>query len=224
MNNTFHNTGLTPDNSASSTINMLNSVINEQTTALRILNEEMSKMMARIRELEDMQAAHLTNKTPRIEMKVVHVEEQKKKQDVAPGPKILIYGITKMRRVEMLDIIQNRLLNSYNIHVKKGDVVFMTADNKDTLKNESPVNNLKSGNYDYMIVGPQPHSIKGKNLKHTWTQFLSYRKIDTTVFEGYKKPISKEDLLRICDKIGKDLFRPVLPGTENVNNEINNVS
>jgi arsenate reductase-like glutaredoxin family protein len=195
-------------NTAEPSIKDLMEIIKEQGMAIKILNDEISRIYAKAHKDKNQSTDTVSAIKQAPKLKIV------KKGITSKAPKILVFGVTKLSKLEMLDIIQNRLLNSYNIHIKKSDVIFMTADNKDKLRKESPVEKLKAGNYDYLIVGPQPHSVKGKNAKYNWTTFLKNKEIETEAFEEYTKPLSKTDLLKVCDRIGRKNFAPTFPGKQ----------
>jgi SepF-like predicted cell division protein (DUF552 family) len=193
--NTFGNT-------AEPTIKDLMEIIKEQSFALKVLNEEISKVLMRTHPGkvtdEDKKGIKITM-VPQTNT----VEESEK---TVPAPKILVYGVTKLNDEVVFDIVRNRLKVSYNITLKRSDITFMTSDDKDKLKSKSPVENLKTGKYDYFIAGPHPHSIKGKNLKHSWPVFMQNRKLSTKTFTDHKKPLSMEYFLNIADTIGKEFF------------------
>ena len=230
MNNTFFTSGLFSSflsknsndaisfpnnaeraNSPDDLIRELKDIIMEQSVAIKVLNREMSKLIAKTGELEKNNKSNTTIETPKVTISPTHKITDKGNSANNKELKILIYGITKLTQQEIFDTIQNKLQVGYNIHVKKSDIEIITEHDTDKLKNISPVDKLKSDKYDYLIVGPHPHSVKGKNLKHNWATFLKNRNIKTEAFEGYRKPVSKEDIVNIADKIGRDNFRPQLP-------------
>jgi len=122
------------------------------------------------------------------------------------GPQILIYGTGAIDQTEMIKIIKNKLSISYNIQSKNSDYKVIISDKKNGLKNITPVDSLKSMKYDFIIVGPHPHSIKGKNLKHSWSTFLKLKKINTVALESYKNRLSKEQILVFANEIGEKWF------------------
>jgi hypothetical protein len=125
---------------------------------------------------------------------------------VSSSPRIIIYGISKLEKNEIFKILYERLLVSFNIKIKKSDVTIITSNTMDELRKMSPAESLKTGKYDYIIVAPHPHSVKGKNIKHNWERFLSIRNIRTKVLDNHKKPLSKELLNSYALEIGHDLF------------------
>jgi hypothetical protein len=56
------------------------------------------------------------------------------------------------------------------------------------------------------MAGPHPHSIKGKNIKHSWKTFLELKGVATGVFESYHKKISKELLQEFAAMVGDTLY------------------
>jgi hypothetical protein len=85
----------------------------------------------------------------------------------------------------------------------------MIADSKNKLNKVSPAEILKSDIYDYLIVGPHPHNVKGKNGKHNWQTFASVKKLSVKVFQDYDKPISKDQFLIYTKTIGEE-FNPII--------------
>jgi len=122
------------------------------------------------------------------------------------NPKILIYGVSSINKMEIIQMIKNKLSVSYNIELKDSDFSVLISNKKSELKNTSPAEQLKSGMFDYLIVGPHPHSVKGKNIKHSWQLFLETKKIQTKAFEIYHKPLSKARVLVVANKIGEEWF------------------
>ncbi len=122
------------------------------------------------------------------------------------NPKILIYGHSALDKADIIRIVKDKLLVSYNISLHNKDIKVLVSDQKNELKNLAPVDKLKSGNYDFFMAGPHPHSIKGKNIKHSWKTFAELKRIPTEVFESYHKKISKELLLEFASMIGDTWF------------------
>ena len=205
------------DNSQSFITNRLKQTIAEQSFAIDILHKEISKLTEKIQNLEN-ENYELKKEQDSKLRSLTQINPQEIKRVSTNSPKILIYGVIKQRKAELFDTLQNRLNTGYNIHIKKSDVVFLTDHDSDKLKHFSPVERLKSEKYDYLVVGPHPHSVKGKNSKHSWSTFLKNRGVKTEAFEEYNKPLSKDDILNIANKIGENNFQPELPKHEALKN------
>ena len=127
-------------------------------------------------------------------------------KNVNSNPKILIYGVSAINNIEITSLLKKKLSLYFNIELEDSDITLLTSDKKSDLKNISPVEALKSQRYDYLIIGPHPHSVKGKNIKHSWSRFLEVRGIQTLVFERYHKPLSKDWLRVLSNEIGIDVL------------------
>jgi hypothetical protein len=136
------------------------------------------------------------------QLSVQTMEEKTIVVDEQTTPKILIYGHSALAEDDIISIIKNKLLVSYNIELSDKDIKVMVSHQKTELKKVTPVDSLKSCNYDFFMAGPHPHSVKGKNIKHSWKTFVELKKIPTEVFESYHKEISKELLVEFASMIG----------------------
>ncbi len=119
-------------------------------------------------------------------------------------PRILVYGYSFLNSSGVVSVISKVLSDVYGIEILPSDIKVLVSNNSKKLKNNSPASSLKKGKYDYMIAGPHPHSVKGKNIKHQWDTFLSFRKIPTKVFELYNKALTKSYINELAHKIGND--------------------
>lgn len=132
-------------------------------------------------------------------------------------PRILVYGYSFLNSSGVVSVISNVLSDVYGIEILPSDIKVLVSNNSKKLKNNSPASSLQKGKYDYMIAGPHPHSVKGKNIKHQWNTFLSFRKIPTTVFELYNKALTKSYINELAHKIGKDWHSKVSETSTNNN-------
>ncbi len=120
--------------------------------------------------------------------------------------RIIVFGITKLSRDEIIESVVNKFKVSYNKNINPKKIKIITSGIMNELKKKNILNSLKFGKYDYMIVGPHPHSISGKNAKITWCKFLQKKFIDTLPYEDYRNPISKSTICKAVDEFGDDLF------------------
>lgn len=120
--------------------------------------------------------------------------------------RIIVFGISKLSHNKIIESLINKFKVSYNKNINPEKIKIITSNIMNELKKNNILNSLKFGKYDYMIVGPHPHSISGKNAKITWHKFLQKKFIDTLPYENYKNPISKSTICKAVNKFGEDLF------------------
>lgn len=179
----------------------LKNIIDEQSIALKFLNKEVERLLTLVFEgvtepyIKDKQVADSNTSLQNSVSENIETN---------PSPTILIYGISKLQKNDILKILNERFKVSFNIELTKSNVTIMTSNTMDELKNYPIVDSLKTEKYDYLIVAPHPHSIKGKNIKHSWERFLSIRKIETKVLENHVKPLSRDLLNKYILKIGTE--------------------
>src|SRR5690606_33481419 len=98
----------------------------------------------------------------------VNVDEGQSHQNF----KILIFGETKMKMPDIYDIFNSKFIRAFEDELSKKCIDARLL-SYDKIKNSNLVNKIKRDKYDYIIVGPHPHSIRGKDINQTFTSFVS---------------------------------------------------
>lgn len=108
-------------------------------------------------------------------------------------PNIIVFGHSILDDQIIFSTIKEQFLSS-GVMLKKKDITILTADKKSNLKNSPIADMIRSRKYDYLMVGPHPHSLKGKHLKHSWEKFMEINAINTKVYDTLHMNLSKDKI------------------------------
>ena len=65
---------------------------------------------------------------------------------------------------------------------------------------------LKNNKYDYVIVGPRPHSTKNKSINESIKSLAEKLQIKTKVFDSTKDALNKSMLSDLAGSIANDWY------------------
>ena len=119
-----------------------------------------------------------------------------------PRVRIFIIGVNNMNRDETKKILI-KALKEHNIYAKEKDIRLCTGD-YDKISKMYPRHrqSVINGEYDYLIYGPHPHSIKDKSGTLSWETYLG--NTHTMIMGDHDKPLTKESLLTFAQTIATD--------------------
>jgi len=125
--------------------------------------------------------------------------------------KIVVYGHSKIKEKEIIKIVQKYFKENCNVDLRKSDIKALVSNEKKNLKKITPVKMLLSNRYKYLIAGPHPHSVQGKDLNLSWAKFLEKNNIETKVFDAKNKILTKRHLLDYLDEIKLEIMDKSFP-------------
>lgn len=89
--------------------------------------------------------------------------EENQNEDLLKKIKILIIGESKVNKSEIIKIFKETFEKNIELSLPNSSIVVPTT-NYDKMKNINILNYFKK-EFDYIVLGPRPHSMKGVNLK-----------------------------------------------------------
>lgn len=108
-----------------------------------------------------------------------------------PNPRILILGNSEIPQERIMTIVIDEF-KSIDIRLTKDDLTVQT-----TLQFQKPSGSYENEvkkDYDYLIYGPMPHSVKGKSGLQSWENYCSNKGLKTKVYPSNSKNLNKSML------------------------------
>lgn len=107
--------------------------------------------------------------------------------------RIGVFGDSHMNSVQIFDIFNNVFRKQFGFELEKYTIESSLL-SYDDCKNIDIANKFKSDKFDYIIIGPMPHSQKGKELNKQWRTFFKENNLKGQVFTTQKNAsLSKSD-------------------------------
>lgn len=95
--------------------------------------------------------------------------------------RIGVFGDSHMNSVQIFDIFNNVFRKQFGFELEKYTIESSLL-SYDDCKNIDIANKFKSDKFDYIIIGPMPHSQKGKELNKQWRTFFKENNLKGQVF------------------------------------------
>ena len=115
------------------------------------------------------------------------------RNDPALNLRIGVFGDSHMNSVQIFDIFNNVFRKQFGFELEKYTIESSLL-SYDDCKNIDIANKFKSDKFDYIIIGPMPHSQKGKELNKQWRTFFKENNLKGQVFTTQKNAsLSKSD-------------------------------
>jgi len=156
-------------------LSSLKDELNKQILSFKSKEEELEeKYIKRVEELRNIVLGDTFN------------EESNSIQDL----KILIIGDSVLNKDDIYRIFNERFIKMFDESLNK-KCINASFLNYNNIKNSNIIKKIKKDTYDFIIIGQQPHSIKGKNSNHSYKRFIQEHDLKAEVFEQYNMTINK---------------------------------
>ena len=104
-----------------------------------------------------------------------------------------IIGTSFLNKTEILEIIKNTF-EKHSVNLLNKDIKFCIGEYESIKKNYSRyAHSVVNGDFDFLIYGPHPHSLRGKNDMLSWESYLD--KTNTFVYGNHNEPIIQKLLM-----------------------------
>lgn len=121
------------------------------------------------------------------------IPEESYNPDPFYGLKILVVGKSNMTENDIVKVIKNGFSENFQKPLPKKHI---TVDKIEyvKLKHSAFIDKIKSTKYNYVVVGPHPHSTVGGNIKKSISTMVKDEGLDIMVKQSHKNSISKSAL------------------------------
>ncbi|EAR16639.1 hypothetical protein [Robiginitalea biformata] len=125
-------------------------------------------------------------------------------EDPYDGLQILCTGATSLASNDITKVIGEEFDRIFSKWLSKKHIEIVPEYN---IKNSNVLQKIKSGKYNYVILGPIPHSNKGGNAKQSVDNLT--KDLDTKIFTNYDCQLSK-NFIKSCAKESAELWKKQL--------------
>lgn len=128
---------------------------------------------------------------------------QTNEEDSIQNLRILIFGESKIRSNEIYEIFNKEFIKQFEEKLNRKCIEVHNTEYKKT-KNSNIIDKILLNNYDYIIIGPHDHSIKGKNAKKSFKTLKKERNLKAFIYEQLKDPLNSEVIKELAERIIKN--------------------
>lgn len=114
--------------------------------------------------------------------------------------KVLVFGDSKLNQKQIFEIFNQEFQNKFFEPLEKTAVDAIYLSYKEP-KNSNIIDRILKDKYDYIIVGPHDHSIKGKDAKKSFRQFIKDNNLKAIVNEENNKTLGKDHIQNLAEQI-----------------------
>ncbi|MCC7532643.1 MAG: hypothetical protein IT246_01745 [Bacteroidia bacterium] len=128
---------------------------------------------------------------------------QTNEEDSIQNLRILIFGESKIRSNEIYEIFNKEFIKQFEEELNRKCIEVHNTEYKKT-KNSNIINKILLNNYDYIIIGPHDHSIKGKNAKKSFKTLKKERNLKAFIYEQLEDPLNPKVIKELAERIIKN--------------------
>lgn len=123
--------------------------------------------------------------------------------DPAQDLRVLIIGSSSLDSRQIYQVFNSHYREAFNFPLENHVIDSQYLD-YDEVKGVDIAQKLKSNKYDYVIIGPMPHSIKGKEESKNWKTFFRDNNLKGIPFTSMAKTLSKSEFDHLAKTIVAD--------------------
>lgn len=181
--------------------------IKERETAIHKKEKELAQQSIDLKEFKEEQEKNYRERVAALRAEILGINQIP--TDIKSGAldnlKILCMGESHLSRADIWDIFNNIFYRNFDLELPEKSID-MPALNYKKMKTVNISELLKNNKYDYVIVGPRPHSTKNKNINESIKSLAEKLQIKTIVFDRPKDSLNKSMLSDLAGSIANDWY------------------
>ncbi|MBZ0328284.1 MAG: hypothetical protein K8F54_11805 [Altibacter sp.] len=132
----------------------------------------------------------------------LNISEENQNEDTLKKIKILIIGGSTVNKSGIIKIFKETFERNIELTLPNSSIIVPTTD-YDKMKNINILNYFKK-DFDYIILGPRPHSMKGIDLKKGPVTLKKEYKLKANIFSDNNSKLSRNKLEELALQISID--------------------